>query len=475
MILKDLPVEKIVSHITSKEISIDEVVDYYLARIKKFNHSLNAIVSLRDEEEIRKEARNNKLNKTKEGKEMLLLGLPLAVKDLTDAQGITTSYGLPELRNNIANQNSIIVDRLSNHGAIIIGKTNTPEFGIGSHTKNKLFGVTANVFDSSKSAGGSSGGAASAVASSMVPFADGSDMMGSCRNPAAYANLYGFRPTPGLIPEKRDLKPEKTSPVLSTLGCLAKTPDDMALFLDAVSGKDSADPYSFNTLSSFREHIIKDEEFSKLRLGWPSDLIGDYKIDPGIIDMCEKALHNLEKIKIKVIHLESKIKSEDLWTSWTTLRAKNNFDDLNDMNLQNPEDLGFPVKWEYQRGKELNSNDIDLALSQRIDCTNKADKLFKGLDFLVMPSAQIFPFNKELDYPKEINGNSLDTYHRWMEVVILVSLLGLPSISVPIGFNNEGLPMGMQIIGKRGDDLKVVAFAKSYEEIFTFSSQGYKL
>ena len=475
MILKDLPIEKIVSHITSKEISIDEVVDYYLARIKKFNHSLNAIVSLRDEEEIRKEARNNKLNKTKEGKEMLLLGLPLAVKDLTDVQGITTSYGLPELRNNIANQNSIIVDRLSNHGAIIIGKTNTPEFGIGSHTKNKLFGVTANVFDSSKSAGGSSGGAASAVASSMVPFADGSDMMGSCRNPAAYANLYGFRPTPGLIPEKRDLKPEKTSPVLSTLGCLAKTPDDMALFLDAVSGKDSADPYSFNTLSSFREHIIKDEEFSKLRLGWPSDLIGDYKIDPGIIDMCEKALHNLEKIKIKVIHLESKIKSEDLWISWTTLRAKNNFDDLNDMNLQNPEDLGFPVKWEYQRGKELNSNDIDIALSQRIDCINKVDKLFKGLDFLVMPSAQIFPFNKELDYPKEINGNNLDTYHRWMEVVILVSLLGLPSISVPIGFNNEGLPMGMQIIGKRGDDLKVVAFAKRYEEIFTFSSQGYKL
>ena len=475
MILKDLPVEKIVSHIALKEITVDEVVEYYLERINRFNHSLNAIVSLRDEEEIREEARNKKLHKTKEDKEMLLFGLPLAVKDLTDVKGLPTSYGLPELKNNIVNQNSIMVDRLSNHGAIIIGKTNTPEFGIGSHTKNKLFNITTNVFDSSKSAGGSSGGAASAVASSMVPFADGSDMMGSCRNPAAYANLYGFRPTPGLIPEKRDFKPEKTSPVLSTLGCLAKTPDDMALFLDAVSGKDSADPYSFNTLSSFREYIIKDEEFSNLRLGWLSDLIEVYQIEPAIIDMCEKALHNLEKIKIKVIHLESKIKSEDLWTSWTTLRAKNNFDDLNDMNLQNPEDLGFPVKWEYQRGKELNSNDIDLALSQRIDCINKVDKLFKGLDFLVMPSAQIFPFNKELDYPKEINGNSLDTYHRWMEVVILVSLLGLPSISVPIGFNNEGLPMGMQIIGKRGDDLKVVAFAKRYEEIFTFSNQGYKL
>ena len=209
--------------------------------------------------------------------------MPLAVKDLTDVKGLPTSYGLPELKNNIANQNSIIVDRLIDHGAIIIGKTNTPEFGIGSHTKNKLFGVTANVFDSSKSAGGSSGGAASAVASSMIPFADGSDMMGSCRNPAAYANLYGFRPTPGLIPEKRDFKPETTSPVLSTLGCLAKTPDDMALFLDAVSGKDSADPYSFDTLSSFRDHIIKDEEFSNLRLGWLSDLISAYQIEPAII------------------------------------------------------------------------------------------------------------------------------------------------------------------------------------------------
>ena len=475
MSLKDLPVERIVSRIISKEITVDEVVEYYLERINKFNHSLNAIVSLRNEEEIREEARNKKLHKTKEGKEMLLFGLPLAVKDLVDVKGLPTSYGLPELKSNIATQNSIMVSRLINHGAIIIGKTNTPEFGVGSHTTNKLFGVTANVFDPTKSAGGSSGGAASAVASSMVPFADGSDMMGSCRNPAAYANLYGFRPTPGLIPEKRDFKPEKTSPVLSTLGCLAKTPDDTALFLDVVSGEDSADPFSFNILSSFRGCRIKDEEFLNLRLGWLSDLIGTYKIDPTIIDMCEKMLHNLEKMKIQVIHQGSKIKAEDLWNSWTTLRAKNNFDDLNEVNLQNSEELGFPVKWEYARGKEVNSNNIDLALSQRIDCMNKVDELFKNLDFLVMPSAQIFPFNKELDYPKEICGNSLDTYHRWMEVVILVSLLGLPSISVPIGFNSEGLPMGMQIVGKRGDDLKVVAFAKKYEEIFTFSKQGYKL
>ena len=324
MSLKELPVERIVSRIISKEITVDEVVEYYLERINKFNHSLNAIVSLRNEEEIREEARNKKLHKTKEGKEMLLFGLPVAVKDLVDVKGLPTYYGLPELKSNIATQNSIMVSRLINHGAIIIGKTNTPEFGVGSHTTNKLFGVTTNVFDSTKSAGGSSGGAASAVAASMVPFADGSDMMGSCRNPAAYANLYGFRPTPGLIPEERNIKTDRKFPLLSTLGCLAKTPNDMALFLDAVAGEDSKDPFSFNTSSSFREYGINDDEFFKLKLGWISDLIRFYKFEPEIIDMCEKALHNLEKIKIQIVHPKSQINAEDLWNSWTTLRAKNN-------------------------------------------------------------------------------------------------------------------------------------------------------
>jgi len=475
LLLKDLPVERIVSHIISNEITVEEVVEYYLERINKFNHSLNAIVSLKNEEKIREEARNKNPNKTKEGKEMLLFGLPLAVKDLVDIKGFPTSYGLPELKNNIATQNSIMVNRLLNHGAIIIGKTNTPEFGVGSHTTNKLFGVTTNVFDSTKSAGGSSGGAASAVAASMVPFADGSDMMGSCRNPAAYANLYGFRPTPGLIPEERNIETDRKFPLLSTLGCLAKTPNDMALFLDVVSGEDSKDPFSFNASSSFREYRINDDEFFNLKLGWLSDINECYKFEPEIIDMCEKVLHNLEKVKIQVFHSKSQISTADLWNSWTTLRAKNIFDNLNEMNLQNPKELGFPVTWEYQKGREVKSDDVDLALSQRKECMHKVDELFNNLDFLVMPSAQIFPFKKELKYPKEICGNSLDTYHRWMEIVILVSLLGLPSISVPVGFNKKGLPMGMQIIGKRGDDLKVVSFAKKYEEIFAFSKQAYKL
>ena len=469
MELEDLSAEKIVSQIFSKQITAEEVVSRYLARINRFNHSLKAIVSLKDEETIREEAKNKQLRQSNKYPDKLLFGLPLAVKDLFDVKGLPTSYGLPEFKNNIATKNSIIVERLINHGAIIIGKTNTPELGVGSHTTNKLFGATANVYDTAKSAGGSSGGAASAVAASLVPFADGSDMMGSCRNPAAYANLYGFRPTPGLIPEHRNVKTDNKFPLLSTPGCLARTPNEMGLLLDAITGKHASDPFSFDSLSSFRENQMSDDTFSKLKIGWLSDMNGHYEFEAGIIDMCEKVLHGLETTKVQVEHLKSQISPTDLWDSWTILRAKNIFDELSVINLVNQVSLGFPVQWEYQKGEKIKFDDTELALMQRKKCLDQAEKLFKNFDFLVMPSAQIFPFKKELKYPEKISGHTLDTYHRWMEVVILASLLGLPAISVPVGFNQKGLPMGMQIIGKKGDDLKVVSFAKKYEEIFTFS------
>ena len=263
--LEKLSAQEIVSHIISKQITAEEVIEHYLNRIKKFNGSLNAIVSLKDEEIIRNEAKH--LQQNNEGPEKLLFGLPMAIKDLIDVEGLPTTYGLTAYKDNFPLKNSIIVDRLIDQGAIIIGKTNTPELGLGSHTTNKLFGPTVNIFDQTKTAGGSSGGAASAVGASLVPFADGSDMMGSCRNPAAYTNLYGLRTTPGLIPEYRNIKIDKQFPLLSTPGCLTKTPTEMALLLDAIVGKHSSDPFSFDPQSSFREHQINDDDFSKLKIG----------------------------------------------------------------------------------------------------------------------------------------------------------------------------------------------------------------
>ena len=459
--LESLTVQDIVSHILSKKISPEEVVDYYLNRIKKLNPSLNAIVSLKDEDLIKDEVKH--LEHKDEDTRALLFGLPMAIKDLTDAEGLPTSYGLKRFENNLPSKNSIMVDRLISHGAIIIGKTNTPELGLGSHTTNKLFGPTSNIFDHTKTAGGSSGGAASAVGDSLLPFADGSDMMGSCRNPAAYSNLYGFRPTPGLIPEYRIMKIDKQFPLLSTPGCLARTPDDMALFLDAVCGKHPLDPFSIDPQSSFRKK--SDHDFSETKIGWLSDMNGSYKFEEGIMDLCETKLNDLDKNQMHVSIVESGINADMLWDSWTTLRAKNIFDYLIEMNIEINEELGLPVRWEYEKGRGLKSEDIERSLVLRNECKIVVQELFMKYDFLAIPSAQVFPFDKELEYPNQISSFALDTYHRWMEVVILSSLLGLPTISVPVGFNNNGLPMGMQIIGKKGDDLKVISFAKTYEDI----------
>ena len=198
--LENKSVKEIITIIHKKEVSVKEVVNYYLDRIKKYNPALNAIVSMKDEKEIIKDANQKDKNFDKSKP---LFGLPLASKDLLDVVDFPTTYGFPGYKNNFPEKNSLIVDRQLNAGAIIIGKTNTAELGVGAHTANRLFGITPNIYDSSKSSGGSSGGAGVAVAADLLPFADGTDMMGSCRTPAAFANIYGFRPTPGLIPDYR--------------------------------------------------------------------------------------------------------------------------------------------------------------------------------------------------------------------------------------------------------------------------------
>ena len=224
-------ISEIISLIQSKEVLVKEVVEFYLQRIKKYNPTLNAIVLLKEEEKILDEAnlKDKDINKSKS-----LFGLPIACKDLFDIEGMPSTYGFPNFKNNIAKKNSLIVDRLKNNGVIIIGKTNTAELGVGGHTTNRLFGTTSNPYDLNKSAAGSSGGAGSAVAAELLPFADGTDMMGSCRAPAAFANIYGYRPTTGLIPTDRsNEKSISNFPILTSPGSFAKNPKEMAILFDS--------------------------------------------------------------------------------------------------------------------------------------------------------------------------------------------------------------------------------------------------
>ena len=469
--LESQSVKELQNIIKSRKISIKEVVEYYLDRIEKLNPDLNAIVLQKDRELIIKEAIEK--DKAKEI-DKSLNGLPIAIKDLTDVVGFKTTYGFPGSKNNQPKKNSLFVNRLINKGAIIIGKTNTAELGVGGHTINRLFGPTSNVYDLSKSAAGSSGGASSAVAAGLLPFADGTDQMGSCRGPAAYANIYGFRPTPGLIPVDRTNQ-NSDLPILTTPGCFATNPNNMSILLDEIVGSDSLDKFSFDLSGSFKNQNISDKEFSAFKIGWLSNMNGNYNIEKDILTICENKLKDLEKINIKVELLKPKINTDILWKSWTTLRAKSIYEDTLAMNISDINTMTYQAIWEYNKGKEIKSEEIRLALDLKQQCLSQINLIFQNFDFLALPSAQIFPFDKNLQYPKNINNIELDTYHRWLEVFILSSLLELPTITIPVGFNKDGMPMGMQIIGRNKDDLKVFNFANMYEKAFNFSKNKPKL
>ena len=463
--LENLSVEEIQNNIKSREISIKEVIEYYLDKIDKVNPRLNAIVLQKDRELIIQEAI------TKDNAKEIdkpLNGLPVAIKDLTDVKGFKTTYGFPGSKNNQPKKNSLFVNRLIDKGAIIIGKTNTAELGVGGHTINRLFGPTSNANDLSKSAAGSSGGASSAVASGLLPFADGTDQMGSCRGPAAYANIYGFRPTPGLIAADRQGQ-NLDIPILTTPGCFARNPRDMSILLDEIVGRNPVDKFSFDLDSSFKKQKISEKEFSSFKIGWLSNMNGDYIVEKDILEICEAKLKDLEKINLKIETLKPKLNTNILWKSWTSLRSKSIYEDTLAMNISDISTMTYQAIWEYNKGKEITSEELQLALDQKQKCLNQINLIFEKFDFLVLPSAQIFPFDKNLQFPKNINGKTLDTYHRWLEVFILSSLLELPSITIPVGFNKDDMPMGMQIVGKNKDDLKLFSFASKYEDIFNFS------
>jgi len=469
--LEGKSIESISSKIKSHELKSEDVVKFFLDKIKQYNKDLNAIVSLRDETEIISEAKE-KDRSIDNGNEIgLLHGMPLAIKDITDVKELPTSFGCREYKNNFPDEDSIISERLKKEGAIIIGKTNTAELAYGSQTSNRLFGSTHNPYDITKTAGGSSGGAAAAVSSGMLPLADGTDMMGSVRNPAAFCNLYGFRPTPGLIPEKRTEVSNVKYPLLSTLGGIARTPDELSIFLDAVSGRDERDPFSFDLGNTFVNASMNEKDFNEIKIGWLSNLNGDYKFENGILEMCNSSLNTLmtNPFHISIDEVNTNLFSHDLWSIWKLIRSKISYEDIKMMDHLNLDDLCDSARWEHDQGREVTDHQVDQAINNIKKYHSIINELFEKYDFLAIPSAQVFPFDINNNFPEKIGSYRLNTYHKWMEVSIIASLFQLPTLSVPVGLNNSGLPMGMQIIGKKACDLKVMSFGKKYESIFNHS------
>lgn len=421
-----------------------------LAHIADENPRLNAIVSLRDADALMDAAYIADTADTKGP----LHGLPIAIKDLANVAGLPTSMGSPALAGTIAKTSDIMVQRMQNAGAIIIGKTNTPEFGLGSHTYNPVFGATQNALIPGRSAGGSSGGAAVALAANMVALADGSDMMGSLRNPAGWNGVYGLRPTWGRVPSEP--KGDTFLHQLSTNGPMARTPQDLGLLLDVQSGPDPRQPHGC-AAPAVTPHITA--QSGPHKVAWLADWDGAYPMEDGVLATCEAALSGFGHID----PIAAPFPAAALWDAWTTLRSWSVATSLGPLYAQEHtrKALKPAAIWEIERGMTLTASDINTASAIRSDWFATAARLFETYDALVLPTAQCFPFPVHWDYPHDIGGVAMDTYHRWMEIVIPASLIGLPALAVPIADQ----AMGLQFIGARGADLSLLQIGQTWHSL----------
>ena len=446
------------SAIQDGTLRVEELMSATLDRIEAVNGKVNAIVSLRDREALMAEARA----KEEAPREGWLHGIPIAIKDLAFAEGLPNTAGSPLLRNQIAAYDEPVVKRLKEAGAIIIGKTNTPEFGLGSHTYNPVHGLTRNPYALDRSAGGSSGGAAVALATRMLSIADGSDMMGSLRNPAGWNNVYGLRPTWGAVPS--DPRGDVFMHQLSTSGPMARNPVDLARFLDTITGPDTRQPLGATPqLAS----PLLDAPLPRQAIGWLGDWGGALPFEPGILPLSEAAMAQMQGLGHYVSTVDPPFDAERMWESWITLRSFSVAAGLHPIyaDPEKREQLKPAAQWEVSRGISMEAIELHRASMSRSDWFRTTLQLFEEYDVLALPSAQCWPFDAQLEYPTEIAGVAMDTYHRWMQVVIPASLIGLPVVNIPIGFGQNGLPAGIQLIGPRGQAGRLLQLAQDWHQM----------
>ena len=456
------PARLLARQIRAAERSAREVMEAFLARIEECNPMLNAICTLVPQEQSLKLADDADQAVLSGAETGPLHGLPIAVKDLADTRGIRTTLGSPIFADNVPAQDSLLVQRLKQAGALIIGKTNTPEFGAGSQTFNTLFGVTRNPHNLDKTAGGSSGGAAAAVACGMLPCADGSDMGGSLRNPAAFCNIVGFRPSMGRVPHWPAQMAWQSR--LGTDGPLARDVEDCALLLSVLAGPDERDPFSLQEDGAqFRDHLRQD--FQDCRIAWTPDL-GLLPVEREVVTVCESALPALESCGFRVETAHPDLAGamdvfKTLRAAWYagmagTLLAKHRHL-MKDTLISN-----------IEAGQKLRATDINRADILRTRLYARMLKFFRRYDFLALPATQVQPFDCDTEWVRVIEGQTMSDYIDWMSVCCIISVFGLPAISVPAGFTEAGLPVGIQIVGPPRADAAVLGAARAFEQATDF-------
>jgi amidase len=449
--------------IRSKQLSAQEVMEAHLAQIERVNPKVNAIVTLLPEQALA-QARAADEALARGETAGLLHGLPIAHKDLVNTKGIRTTSGSPIFKDFVPEEDALIVEHLKRAGAITIGKTNVPEFGAGSQTYNEVFGETFNPYDLTKTCGGSSGGAAVALACGMQPLADGSDMGGSLRNPANFCNVVGFRPSPGRVPSWPKLT--AWSP-LSVEGPMARTVQDVALMLQAIAGPDPRSPIAIVEPGSiFAQPLERD--FKGVRIAWSRDL-GHFPVDPRIKTVVESQRHIFEALGCIVEETQPDFRDAD--EIFKILRAWSFESSMGELLKTHRDQLKETVIWNIEAGAKLTGPQVAQAELKRTQLYHRVRTFMETYEYLILPVSQVPPFDVKQRYITEINNVKMETYIDWMKSCYYITVTGHPAISVPCGFTPEGLPVGIQIVGRHQADFNVLQLAYAFEQATGFWKQ----
>ena len=449
--------------IRSGEISAVETMEAHLAQIEKVNPQVNAIVTLVPELAL-EQARKADEKLAQGGKLGPLHGLPVAHKDLVPTKGIRTTFGSPIFQDFVPEEDALLVERIRNAGGISLGKTNTPEFGAGSQTFNQVFGVTKNPYDLSKTCGGSSGGAAVSVACRMLPFADGSDLGGSLRNPTNFCNVVGFRPSVGRVPSWPN---EAGWNSFAVDGPIARTVEDCALLLSVLAGPDARSPICLPESGAVFQQSLE-RNLKGIRIAWSADL-GGLPVDSRVTETLEAQREVFEDLGCIVE--EGFPDFTDADEIFKTFRAWYFELKLASLLPEHREKMKETVIWNIESGMKLSGPELGRAEVKRTALFHRVREFMQNYDFLALPVSQVPPFPLEQEYVSEINGMKMETYLDWMRSCYYITVTGQPAISVPSGFTDDGLPVGLQLVGRPQDDLGVLQLAHAFEKATGFYKQ----
>jgi amidase len=452
-----LPARQMADFIRQKKLSAREVMQAHVKQIESVNPKVNAIVTLVPEEQLMAQALAADEATAKGNIIGPLHGLPVGVKDLHPTKGIRTTFGSPLHKDDIPNFDCLVVEREKNSGAIVIGKTNVPEWGLGSQTFNPVFGPTLNPYDLTKTCGGSTGGGSVALACGMVPLADGSDMGGSLRNPPNFCNVVGLRTSPGRVPNPPSTLGWST---LSVAGPVARDVADCAFFLSVLAGFDRRAPISIDQSGRQFSQPLAGRNFKGVRVAMFKDM--GLPWEPEVRHAVQAQRKVFESLGCIVEEAEPDFAdANECFVAWRHWSVESQFGDIIEANSAK---LNEYVHWHVEEGRKLTGPYLARVETKRTALYKRIREFMEKYEFFILPVNQVLPFDVKTHYPVEIAGVKMENYIAWMKSAYYISVVGNPAISVPCAFSESGLPIGIQIVGRHNDDWGVLQMAYSFEQ-----------